>query len=174
MQSEPIAVGLPPPGSVSGLGVCDALRVELLPRQVPWLIDELEEMRGPLEEALYRARVDAPAGCGRAADDLAAREYELRLLRMVRAQLGATQAKEGPTVFVGPTGMVGEAVGGAMRNVVGALAELVSDRSVGDAAACERLRETAEAANAWVRTFLDLWALVAFNFDPSAEPAQPW
>lgn len=147
--------------TVSGLGVCDALRLELAPVQLPWLADELDEMRGPLEEALARARADD------ATDDAAGHEYELRLLRMMRAQL----ADERSTVFVGPTGMVDEAVGGAMRNVVGALSELVHDREAADA---ERLRETAEAANAWVRTFVDLRAVVAFNFDPDAEPSRPW
>jgi hypothetical protein len=143
--------------TVSGLGVCDALRLELAPVQLPWLADELDEMRGPLEEALRRS----------GADEAAAHEYELRLLRMMRAQL----ADERTTVFVGPTGMVDEAVRGAMRNVVGALAELVHDRELADG---DRLRETAAAAEAWVRTFVDLRAVVAFNFDPEAEPSRPW
>jgi hypothetical protein len=172
MQSEPIAVGVPPSGSVFGLGVCDALRVELQPVQVSWLIDELEEMRGPLEETVQRIRADASARCERAVADLATYEYELRLLRMMRAQLGTVRADE-PTVFVGPAGMVGEAVRGAMRNVVGALTELAHSR-VADPGGGERLRETAAAAEAWVRTFVDLRSVVAFNFDPEAEPSQPW
>jgi hypothetical protein len=147
--------------TVSGLGVCDALRLELTPVQLPWLADELDEMRGPLEEALLRARADE------AADDAAAHEYELRLLRMMRAQL----VDDRSTVFVGPTGLVDEAVRGAMRNVVGALSELVHDRGAADG---DRLLETAAAANAWVRTFVDLRAVVAFNFDPEAEPSRPW
>jgi hypothetical protein len=173
MQSEPIAVGAAPSGSVSGLGVCDALRVELQPVQVPWLVDELEEMRGPLEETVRRIRADASAQCERAVADLATYEYELRLLRMMRAQLGAGQADE-PTVFVGPAGLVGEAVRGAMRNAVGSLADLVHDRAVEQQAGREHLRATAEAAHAWVRTYLDLQAVVAFNFDPHAEPSQAW
>jgi hypothetical protein len=148
-------------GTVCGLGVCDALRLELAPVQLPWLADELDEMRGPLEEALLRARADESA------DEAAGHEYELRLLRMMRAQL----VDDRSTVFVGPTGMVDEAVRGAMCNVVGALSELVHDR---DGADEERLRETAAAANAWVRTFVDLRAVVAFNFDPEAEPSRPW
>jgi hypothetical protein len=147
--------------TVSGLGVCDALRLELAPVQRPWLADELDEMRGPLEEALLRARADD------AAEDAAAHQYELRLLRMMRAQL----ADDRTTVFVGPTGMVDEAVRGALRNVVGALAELVHDREAADG---DRLLETAAAATAWVRTFVDLRAVVAFNFDPEAEPSRPW
>ena len=60
--------------TVSGLGVCDALRLELAPVQLPWLADELDEMRGPLDEALARARADD------AAEDAAGHKYELRLL----------------------------------------------------------------------------------------------
>jgi hypothetical protein len=146
--------------TVSGLGVCDALRLELLPAQLPWLADELDDMRAPLEEALMRARADESA------DEAAGHEYELRLLRMMRAQLDART-----TVFVGPTGMVDEAVRGTMRNVVGALAELVHDREVADG---ERLRATAAAADAWVRTFVDVRAVLAYNFDPEAEPSRPW
>ena len=41
MQTEAIAGGAAPSGTVHGLGVCDALRVELQPCQLPWLIDEL-------------------------------------------------------------------------------------------------------------------------------------
>ena len=41
--------------SVSGLGVCDVWRLELTAEQWPWLMDELEEIRGPLEEELRRA-----------------------------------------------------------------------------------------------------------------------
>ena len=58
MQGKPIAVGDPPTGNVRGLGVCDVLEVEIAPVQLPWLIDELDEMRGPLEEQLVRERAD--------------------------------------------------------------------------------------------------------------------
>ena len=75
---------------MSGLGVCDVWRLELTAEQWPWLVDELEELRGPLEEALQRAyaeqvlhRTDALA------DEISAREYELRLVRLMRAQLPA-------------------------------------------------------------------------------------
>jgi hypothetical protein len=149
--------------SVSGLGVCDALRLELEPVQLPWLADELDEMRGPLEEALARARTEGTE------DEAAAHRYELRLLRMMRAQIPDARAAA-PMVFVGPTGLVDEAVRGTMRNVVGALAELAH----GASAEPGRLRDAAAAADAWVRTFLDLRAVVAFNFDPEAEPSQPW
>ena len=60
MQDQGIA-GLPgasvPSGSASGLGVCDVWRLELSAGQWPWLADELDELRGPLEEELQRARM---------------------------------------------------------------------------------------------------------------------
>ena len=50
--------------SVSGLGVCDVWRLELSAEQWPWLANELEGVRGPLEEELWHARarqaVDSP------------------------------------------------------------------------------------------------------------------
>jgi hypothetical protein len=143
--------------TVSGLGVCDALRLEVDPVQLPWLAEELDDMRGPLEEALLRARADG------AADEAAAHEHALRLLGMLRAQI----AGERQISIVGPTGMVDEVVRGAVRNVVGALADLIGQRD--DVADGERLQETATAAEAWVRTFVDLRAVLAFEFDPQAE-----
>jgi hypothetical protein len=41
---------------VSGLGDCDVWRLELSAVRWPWLLDEPEEARGPLEEVLQPAR----------------------------------------------------------------------------------------------------------------------
>jgi hypothetical protein len=161
MQTEPIAGGAVPSGTVHGLGVCDALRIELLPVQLPWLIDELEEMRGPLEEAL---------GCASPGDEAAALRYELRLLRRLRAQLPPA-GHAGPFTLVGPAVMVGEVVRGTLRNVAAALAELAQARPAADP---EPLRATAAAAAAWTRTCLDCRAVEAFSFDPEAEPHGIW
>jgi hypothetical protein len=172
MQSEPIAVGVPPSGSVSGLGVCDALRVELQPVQVSWLVDELEEMRGPLEEEVQRAG----AGCAASGPNETDRrdlEYELRLLRLMRARLPAASHQE-PFVFIGPSGMVQDVVHGTMRNVAGALSELASGRVSDDPESRAGLRDTAAAAAAWVDTFLECQAVVGFKFDPHADPMTAW
>jgi hypothetical protein len=144
-------------GGVRGLGLSDALRVELQPVQVPWLIDALDAMRRPVEEALRRAH----------GDEREERAYELRLLRMMRAGPAAAEASA-PVAFIGPSGMVVDAVRAAMRSAIAVLGEL------DDAGDAERLRQTAEAAAAWVRTYLECRAIVWFNVDPDAEPAAPW
>jgi hypothetical protein len=172
MRFQPIAGGMVPSGSVCGLGVTDALRLELAPVQLRWLIDELEEVRGPLEEQLQRER----ARCADAPDELAseqldATEHELQLLRMMRAQLPASD-RDGTVAFVGPTGMVLDLVRGTMRNVVQALSELVRGEAIGDPDWHDRVGQTAEAATAWVKAFLDLdcEAVELFRFDPESDP----
>lgn len=40
--------------AVSGLGVCDVWGLELSPVQWPWLLDELDTIRGPLGEVIER------------------------------------------------------------------------------------------------------------------------
>jgi len=129
--------------TVSGLGVCDAWRLELSAEQWPWLVDELEELRGPLEEELQRAwakqAVDDSAAL---ADEVSAREYELQVVRMLRAQLPAA-GHDGPVVFVGPADLVRELVGGTLRNVTSELSELADTRGAGDDQARSRLNTTA-------------------------------
>ena len=165
MQRKPIAVGELPAGHVRGLGVCDALELELLPIQVPWLIDELDELRGPLEEQLQRERSAEPPDAGR----VEGIEYELRLLRLMRASLpsfGSTDAVR----FVGPSGMVERLIRGAMVNVASTVIELAA----ADALDVFALRDAAAAAAAWATTLLDCSQVVRFNFDPDAEPKQQW
>lgn len=82
MQSERTAIKRPPSGRVSGLGVCDALRLELAPLQVSWLAVELDATRARLED-----RVQALDRNQR--DELDRLGYELHLLRLMRAQLPA-------------------------------------------------------------------------------------
>jgi hypothetical protein len=145
-------------GSVRGLGLSDALRVELRPVQVPWLIDALDAMAGP--RALHQAD-------GREQDE---REYELRLLRMMRA--GLTAADHG-AALIGPSGMVVDAVRIAMRGAMDALRELTGEDPVEEHVA-EQLQQTADAVAAWVRTYLECRAVVWFNVDPDAEPGANW
>jgi hypothetical protein len=174
MHTEPIAGGAPPSGTVRGLGVCDALSVHLQPAQVPWLIDELDHRRGPIEEELRRLRETHMRGGNDApADEIEEREYELRLLQAMRAQLDGG-GHNGLTGFVGPSGMVGEIARDTMRFVVQRLSELVHSGSVIDPDELARLHVTADAARAWVQTFLDCRAVETFNFDPEADPAAPW
>src|SRR2546421_7747632 len=105
MQAQGIA-GEPgasvPSGSVSGLGVCDVWRLELSAVQWPWLLDELDIVRGALEDALDHIREDHVADTRLAtADELSRREYELRFLGMMRAQL-PPRDQNGGIVFLRP------------------------------------------------------------------------
>jgi hypothetical protein len=174
MQDQGIA-GLPgasvPSGSVSGLGVCDVWRLELSDTQWPWLADELDELRGPLEEELQRARMAHDTDPDDdTADELAAREHELRLLRAMRAQLPACDYR-GAVVFIGPAQLVRGLVAGSLCNVVGALSELVgAPRRLSDGKARVRLAATADAAHSWAQTFADCQELEAFSFEPPADP----
>jgi hypothetical protein len=87
MQDQGIAGGHAP-ASVSGLGVCDVWRLELTAVQWPSLVDELEEVHGPLEEALRRAWAQQAVGdSADVAHEVSAREYELLLVPMMRGQL---------------------------------------------------------------------------------------
>src|SRR5688500_16731236 len=97
-----------PRESVSGLGVCDVWRLELSAVQWPSLVEELEDLRSPMEEALQRAGATQSIDPSEAvADEVAAREYGLRLVRMMRAQLPARGHGDG-AVFVGPVELVRE------------------------------------------------------------------
>jgi hypothetical protein len=152
-------------GSVSGLGVCDAWRLELSAVQWPWLLDELDTLREVLEAALACARDDAADR----RSEIEAREYELRLLAMIRAQL-PPRDRAAAAVLVGPAELLRGLVAGTLRHVVDALSDLVDSQRLNDARARERLLETAEAAHAWARTVADCRSLETFSFDPSADP----
>ena len=174
MQDQRIA-GLPgasvASGSVSGLGVCDVWRLELSAVQWPWLADELDELRGSLEEQLQRARAAHDVDpSDNTAEELSAREYELRLLRAMRAQLPACNYRGG-VVFVGPAELVRGLVAGTLCNVVRALSELVgAPRRLSDRKARALLGGTADAARSWAQTFVDCQELEDFTFGPAAHP----
>ena len=166
MQFQPTAGGVAVSGTVRGLGVTDALELDLDAVQVPWLIDELDEVRIGFEEELQRA-TDASPGRPDAGESEAlerARD-QVRTLRIMRARLPASD-HHGRVTFVGPTALVLDLVGGTTRNVVAALSELVHGTSTGDPEWHARVRNTAAAASAWVRTFLDCEAVELFSFDP--------
>ena len=169
MQWQPSADRRLPSGNVCGLGVCDALRVELAPAQLFWLIDELEEMRTPLEEEWQRlgaALVDTDDVETRR--DLEALDYRLRLLRMMRAQLPGIHTTD-TTTLVGPTAMVLEVVEGAMGSAVDALSAWVN-RTTSEPMTLDELVGAADAARAWVDTYVECRAVERFRFDPDADP----
>jgi hypothetical protein len=164
MQREPIAINPPPSGRVSGLGVCDALRLELVPAQVPWLVDELDVMRGPLEEQLLRTSADDR-------DQAEVLGHELHLLRLMRAQLPG--AHDEPLTFVGPAGRVCRIAHAVLGNAVAALAEHVGEGPPRSADARGWLREIVAVVTAWAETVADCHAVEGYSFDPGADPPAP-
>jgi len=156
--------------TVSGLGVCDVWRLELTEDQWPWLADELDEARGPLEESLLRARAeDARNPSAETEHEVTALEYELRLVRLMRAQL-PNCAHEGAVIFTGPAELVRELVASTLRDVVSALSDAVELRRHGDRVGRGRLIAAAEAAAAWAKTLDDCEEVETFSVDPRADP----
>jgi hypothetical protein len=139
----------PPIGNVHGLGESHALRVDLLPVQVPWLADEVETLRACVSDEFARARVrherGLAAGSGSERDaEVDRRVYQMRVLGMIREQLPLTAAAvaaavgdpwrpdeaalevarlTAPVTVVGPARAMLVLVRGAARNVADALGE---------------------------------------------------
>jgi hypothetical protein len=173
MQLNAIAGGDLPHSGVRGLGVSDVLEVALDASQLPWLIEALEARRRRVEEQLREAAADGlTSNSSDGATLVEERQYELRLLRMMQACLPGC-AHHGRVVLVGPSGMVEDAIREAVRRVADSLSELASGSLRGEDA-CARLQETTAAAAAWVETLLNCQAVVAFNFDPGANPGAAW
>jgi hypothetical protein len=92
----------PPAGRVQGLGLVDALRIDLEPGQLPWLAAEIDVLRYRFEDELahQRARFDelpeAAKGESRcpsareAEQELERRAYQLQALAMIREQLSVS------------------------------------------------------------------------------------
>jgi hypothetical protein len=160
-------------GGVRGLGVCDALRLELVPAQLPQLIEQVEALRAPLQEEIGRRAAAMGPGDARGAARLRAAQYELRLAELLRERLPPAGHSE-PFVFVGPAGMIGGIARASARRAVEALAELVAAEPPRGRELRGRLAQAAEAATAWVRTFVEAQALEDFSFDPDADPDLPW
>jgi hypothetical protein len=157
----------PPVGhSVYGLGSSHALRVDFEPVQLPWLADEVDTLSRGIEDELARARArrDQTAAGGlersrsaaEAEKEVARREYQLQVLRMIRDQVPvrapvAAACVSSPWDDLGehglelagltaPATVVGPAQGmlvlirGAARNVADALGEAlrISERDLGE------------------------------------------
>jgi hypothetical protein len=173
-------VAPPARARVQGLGLCDALRVELEPGQIAGVIDELEERRGPLHEAFEnaRARWDALAGHERTGQranelerDLSASAYALEVSSALRAQLPA-RGGDAPVVMVGPASTMADIVTACARNAVDELAALIGRSPGADESAHRQLLAAATTVSAWVATFIECEAVVGFNFDDDWDPVQ--
>jgi hypothetical protein len=148
--------------SVTGLGICDALRVELEPVQVPWFVDEVEETCRAREETYVVVRRS-----GAEQHDVAAADYRVRELQLIRRQIDDAVAGERIVVF-GPGMTMSELIRGSMRHAISSLAELAESGNVSDLGAQTRLAETAAAAVAWIATFRDAQSVEWYSFDPDA------
>jgi hypothetical protein len=165
MQSERIAEASALSGSVRGLGVCDALRVELVAEQLPGLVEQIEAHSAALRDEIERRRAAVMPRDPRGAAQLDEAESELRLIELLRGELPITGETNEPFVVTGPAGPVGAMVRGAMRHAVEALSELVLAPSPHDAGGRDRLTRAAAAVAGWVRTCIEVQAVEDFGFD---------
>ena len=153
-------------GSARGLGVCDALRVELTARHRPGLERTLADRRAALEQQIH-ARVRALSPPPEDPELLHLRE-ELRLLERMRGALPEPPADA--FVLLGPAGLVLELVARSLRAAVGELSaglEEGGDHPAGHAG-------TLEAAGAWITTALDCRAVEAFSLEAGVDPVHAW
>jgi hypothetical protein len=173
-----LGVAVPNPSRVRGLGLCDVLRVELEPCQIAGAIDELEERRGPLNEAFEQARTRWDALAEQESQRPTERTlqhepsrsaYALRLLSMLRAQLPAIGHGE-PVAIVGPASSISGLIAAAARNAVDELSELIREPQRSDGQSETRLRAAMAATSAWLETYIDCEALEWFTFDPPYDP----
>jgi len=126
------AASPPPAGNVHGLGVVDALRIDVQPAQLPWLTAEIDILRYCLEDELEhrRARYDElpqaakdhrrPAA-RKAEQELERRAYQLRVLAMIREQLPIT-AEAAAAAVAGPWGKPAGDAAPALDRVEGPVA----------------------------------------------------
>lgn len=169
---------------VQGLGVSDALRIELDPCQVPWLVDEIDALRDVVDDAQahQRARWEAVTETVRRArlpeaveveDELDRLRYEARVLEMVRDQLVRRPDREAPVAVFGPARIMAELVRGTARHVAATLGALLQTEPKADADARAELVRTAAVAGVWTETYVACEAVEWFSFDPDADPAGP-
>jgi hypothetical protein len=104
MQSQRTADASALSGSVRGLGVCDALRVELVTEQLPGLIEQLEAHRAALQDEIERRRAAVMPRDPRGTAQLEDAENELHLIELLRSELPTAGES---FVVIGPAGPVG-------------------------------------------------------------------
>jgi hypothetical protein len=170
MQAERTAEMAALSGSVRGAGVCDVLQVELQPVQRALLLERVETLRSSLEEELARQLRAAAPSDQRAAEALRLARYELRLVELLDARLPSCDV-DAPFEFVGPADMVARLARECLAIAVKDVAQLVDADGMRGPRARARLITAANAAGAWVRTFVDCQAVEESSFDPSADPA---
>ena len=150
----------PPVDRVCGIGVCDVLRVELEPCQLPSVRAELEELRATVGEAIATM---LDRGDEAELDRL---RYERRVLDLIGRELDRT---DGPIVVCGPARLMGEIITGVTRLAAAEVVEHLTARTRDGVA----LREAAGLAAAWVETCAAADAVEAYSFDPAFDPVRP-
>ncbi|WP_037502600.1 hypothetical protein [Solirubrobacter soli] len=142
-------------GSVRGLGVCDALRVEVAPAQ--WA--GLERGVGERIAALERRVVELRSAGER--DELDRAREALRLLTRMKTDLPGS-------VVTGPADLVVELVETCLADAIAR----VSERLTAGSPRCAGWMDELEAAGAWVATALDCAVVTEFCFEPGLDPVR--
>jgi hypothetical protein len=156
-------------GSVRGLGVSDALRLELVPLQHARLAEQLEALDVEVEARVTAHQRAVRSPRDEAVDAVGAARYERHLVQLMRAGLEACDTRA-PFAFAGPTGMVLELVRACLTGVVAELAQHLAGEAADGSQ--DALDQKMEATAAWLRTFADCRAVERFRFDAEGEPAR--
>jgi hypothetical protein len=157
------AVPAPPVDRVSGLGVCDVLRVELESCQLDSLRAEIDESRRGFDDVVVRG-----TACGDEAEAVPLR-YERVVLEMIARELPLATPEDGRFAIHGPASVVSDPITGAARDAAEVLVDHLSGRPVGDTAAGEALLHAARVAAAWAETYVATHAVGAYSFDPHSD-----
>src|SRR3954454_13988447 len=104
MQSERTVEEAALSGGVRGLGVCDVLRLELVPAQLPQLVEQVEGLRARLEREIRRRPLATSFADPREAEHSKCAQYELRLVELLRDGLPVGEVSEA-FAMSGPAGM---------------------------------------------------------------------
>jgi hypothetical protein len=136
---------------VRGLGVVDALSVEVEPPAVAWLAEAADDLR-------LEAHGEADAGAAR---------YRAEVLTMISEQLPAGDSPGAePVTIVGPAAMVRRLVHAAARRSAATLSGALRDADH----AADRLREVAAATAALTEALVAIRAIEGYSFDPDYTP----
>jgi hypothetical protein len=138
--------------TVRGLGVCDALHVELAASQAQSLQRALEARITALEERLPSA----------------ADEHERHELDHTLCLLRGMRTNE--PVLIGPAGLVLDLVQACFAEAIDTLARHLQH----GAEPLARLDQHTRAAAAWIKTLSDCRAVEGYTFEPDADPSHAW
>jgi hypothetical protein len=164
MQEDRIAVEARLAGTVRGLGVCDALRLELEPAQRAGLEIALAARAAALEGSRAQLEAAARARVLESEAELEHTGHELRLLSRMRTSLPAYAGAR--FVLTGPAGLVLELVSACLAT---ALAQ-GHDAVVSVGATTLTCPPELNAAAAWITTANDCGAVEAYCFEPDVDP----